>query len=406
MSDLDARALMGRDARLQLGTYMRAPFVLVRGSGMYVYDEAGNEYLDLSSGLGVNVLGHCAPEIVEAIHRQAQTLIHASNAFYTLPQVELAALLVEHSAFDRVFFTNSGAESNECALKIARAYGARRRGGANEIIVAKTAFHGRTLGTLSATGHSQMRAAFEPLLPGFCAIDYNDSDALERAITPATAAILLEPVEGVNGVHPATPAFLAAARRLADRHRLLLIFDEIQSGLGRTGKLWAYERYGVEPDVMTLAKALGGGLPIGACLVKDEAAVLSLGEHGSTFGGNPVACAAALATLKTILARDLPARAAETAAFLEEGLSSLAADAANGVVAVRGFGLWFGLELAEPRAHDVWYAAAKRGVLLAVSGNRRVLRVLPPLIATRADCQRMLDVLGGVLPARSGAAPP
>lgn len=334
----------GLEQQLYLPVFSRQPVTLIRGEGTWVWDAEGRGYLDFTGGLGANALGHCPPAVIAAVERQVRTLIHTSNGFYTVPQIECAKLLMEHSVFDRVFFANSGAEANECAIKLARRWGARHKHGAFEIVCSTTGFHGRTLATMAATGHARFQDGFGPLPPGFRNVPYNDISALDAAIGDRTAALMIEPVQGERGVYPADPAYVEAARRLCDERGVLLVFDEIQSGIGRTGRLWAYERYGVAPDVMTSAKGLGGGLPIGACLVKEHASALTRKEHGSTAGGNPLVCAAAAAVLTEVVGRDLPARAGELGAWLLDELRAIDPDKRT-ILEVRGVGLWLAIDL-------------------------------------------------------------
>src|SRR6476661_3375824 len=286
-----------------MGTYARQPISIVRGRGTKVYDLEGREYVDFVAGIAVNLLGHGHPDLVLAIQKQAAQLIHASNLYYTEPQVKLAEMLVDHSFADRVFFCNSGAEANEAAIKLARRYSHEKYGaGRFEIITMKQSFHGRTMATLTATGQDKVQKGYEPLVPGFSYVTFNHLAELEQSVNAKTAAIMLEPIQGEGGVHVAAPEYLKAVRELCTRQDILLIFDEVQTGMGRTGTLFAYEQLGVAPDIMTLAKGLGGGVPIGACLATEEAAAaFEPGTHASTFGGNPLACAASLAVFRVLL---------------------------------------------------------------------------------------------------------
>lgn len=286
--------------------YRRAPVAFSHGQGVWLYDLEGKRYLDFISGIAVSALGHAHPKLVEAIAAQAARLLHVSNLFHIPEQAELGRWLVEHSACDRAFFCNSGAEANEAAIKLARRWGRRDGRDRFEIIVAQHSFHGRTMGTLAATMQPKYQQPFGPLPGGFAAVPFNDMDAIPGVTTERTVAIMLEPVQGEGGIAPASPAYLASVREWCDAHDLLLILDEVQTGMGRTGTLFAYEQYGIEPDVLTLAKALGGGVPIGVMLVKEKASAFVPGDHGSTFGGNPLACAAALAVAETIVKDRLP----------------------------------------------------------------------------------------------------
>ena len=369
------------------------PITLVRGDGVRVWDDQGREYLDFLAGIAVNVLGHCPPVLVKTVQEQVATLIHTSNLYYTAPQVELARLLVDNSVLDRVFFTNSGAEANECAIKLARKWGKLKRDGAYEIITTWNSFHGRTLATVAATGNRHYQEPFDPMPDGFKHVAYNDLEALRAAVSAKTVAILLEPVLGEAGVYPATREYLQGVRRLCDEQGLLLILDEVQSGMGRTGTLWAYEGYGVEPDVMTLAKGLAGGLPIGACLCKADADVFVPGDHGSTFAGNPLVCAAGTAVLKEVLAKDLSANARRMGERITAGLRELQAERDAGITEVRAAGLWTGIEFESEKATDVLNRCRENGVLVNKTSNTTI-RLAPPLIVTEADCDEFLDAFG------------
>ena len=383
-----------------MDTYARYPLALARGQGTKVYDVEGREYLDFLAGIAVNVLGHCHPKVTLALQQQAQRLLHVSNLFYTEPQVKLAQVLVEHSFADKVFFCNSGAEANEAAIKLARRR-AHAKDGADryEIVSMLNSFHGRTLATLTATGQEKVRQGFEPLPEGFRYVPFNDVEALSKAVTPRTAGVLVEVVQGEGGVRVATPAFLRACRDISRERGALLILDEVQTGIGRTGRLFAHEHFGITPDVMTLAKGLGGGVPIGACLATDEAArAFTPGSHASTFGGNPLVCAAALAVLDVILEdRDILGQCARSGEYFLKGLQDLKGRC-PAVTDVRGLGLLIGVEVtldARELVHDL----RKRGVL-ANATNEHVLRFAPPLIVTVAEIDRVVATLGDVIEAR------
>ncbi|MGB9781880.1 MAG: acetylornithine transaminase [Moorellaceae bacterium] len=373
-------------------TYGRYPIALVRGAGARVWDADGREYLDFVEGLAVNSLGHCHPRVVEAIREQAGKLLHVSNLYWIEPQVELAQMLVENSDLDKVFFCNSGAEANEAAIKLARKYAKLHKGEeCYEIISMRRSFHGRTLAALAATGQEKFHRGFEPLPVGFRYVPFNDLEALREAINSRTCAVMLEPVQGEGGVYPADPDYLKAVRELCDKEGILLIFDEVQCGLGRTGYLFAYQYYGVEPDLMTLAKALAGGVPIGAMLAKEEvAAAFAPGDHASTFGGNPLATAAGVAALRTILEEGLIDNAREQGEYLIEKLKSLAAEFPQ-IVEIRGRGLLVGVEIEGP-AEDIAKICLERGLLVnAIHG--RILRFLPPLTVKREEIDAALGIL-------------
>jgi predicted acetylornithine/succinylornithine family transaminase len=399
---VDTRTVIELSDRYLMRTYRRAPVAFRAGQGVRLEGVDGRTYLDFVAGIAVCALGHNHPALTRAICAQAARLLHVSNLYHIPEQVELARWLVEHSMAERVFFCNSGAEAVEAAIKIARKVG--RAGGSDrfEIIVAERAFHGRTLGALAATGQARYRQGFEPLPPGFVAVPFNDIPALRAAVGPATCAVMLEPVQGEGGVHPASAEYLAEARRLCDAHDLLLILDEVQTGMGRTGRLFAYEHYGVTPDVVTLAKGLGGGVPIGAVLARGRAAhALAPGDHGSTFGGNPLAAAAALAVARTLEEDDLVGRAARVGAYLMERLRDLA-HRYPAITDVRGLGLLVGVELAGEAA-PVVDACRQRG-LLVNAVQPTTLRLAPPLIVEEADVDDALRILDAALAASASPA--
>lgn len=385
--------------RYLMHTYARTPISIVRGRGSRVYDLEGREYLDFVAGIAVNVLGHGHPDVIAAIQKQSQHLLHASNLYYTEPQVRLAEMLVDRSFADKVFFCNSGAEANEAAIKLARRYAHEKHGpGRFEIITMLQSFHGRTLATLTATGQEKVQKGFEPLVPGFTYVPFNDLHAVEQAITPATAAVMIELIQAEGGVHVADQAYVKSLRDLCRQRDILLIIDEVQTGVGRTGTLFAYEQFGIEPDIMTLAKGLGGGLPIGACLATDEiASVFTPGTHASTFGGNPLTCAAALAVLRVLVEGRLLAQSRVVGHHLGQGLLDLKERLPN-VKDVRGLGLLQGMELSidgKPVVDD----CLSRGLLINCTMNR-VLRFVPPLVITQREIDRLLDVLADVLSKR------
>ena len=359
----------------------RLPVTFVRGKGCLVYDDSGREYLDLVAGIAVNLLGHAHPDVVAAVTAQASNLIHTSNLYYTQPQVELAQRLVELSFPSRVFFCNSGAEANEAAIKLARKWGELNRDGAFEIITTTGSFHGRTLAAVTAGGQHKYSDPFTPLPEGFVHVQFNDLDAIKAATNERTVGVMLEPVMGEIGIIPAAPGYLAAVRAWCDANNLLLILDEVQTGLARTGRWFAHQHQGITPDVMTLAKGLGGGVPIGACLAAPRADVFEPGDHGSTFGGNPLACAAAVAVLSVIERDGLVGHAAEMGGVLHEALLDL------GAKEVRGLGLMQAFEFAEPRAKAFQMSCLEAGLIVnAVDDNS--IRLVPPLIIGSAEIDR------------------
>lgn len=362
-------------------TYKRQPLFIARGEGVRVWDEQGREYLDFLGGIAVNILGHCHPAVVAAVQAQVATLIHTSNLFYTGPQLGVAKFLCEHSPFEKVFFSNSGAEANEGAFKLARKYGQVHLNGAYKIISALGSFHGRTLAAVAATGQAKYQKPFLPMPEGFLNVPFNDLAALRAAADAKTCAVLLEPVQGESGVHPATQDYLRGVRALCDERGLLFMVDEVQTGMGRTGKWFAFEHYGVVPDVATMAKGLAGGLPISALLARGKALVFEPGDHAATFGGGPTVCAAALATLQTIERERLIAHAAALGKVLLKMLRTL-----PGVAQVRGLGLMVGIDLEAPIAPQVTAEALKQGLIINATGDRTV-RMLPALIVTESDLE-------------------
>jgi len=395
---MDTKTLMEWSAKYHTPNYGRTPLVLVRGEGTRVWDSDGKEYLDFTTGIAVTGLGHCHPVITGAIREAAATLLHVSNIFHTAPQVHLAKLLVEHSFADRVFFCNSGAEANEAALKVVRKYAKERLSTDRyEVVATNNSFHGRTLATVSATGQPKYHHGFEPLMPGFKHVPYNDLRAMQRAVDGRTAAILVEPIQGEGGVNIPDDGYLPGLRKLCDDTGALLIFDEVQTGVGRTGKLWAYEHSGVEPDVMTLAKALANGIPIGAMLCREDVATaLTAGSHGSTFAGSAFVTSVALATLTTVIGDKLPERADQRGRELMDGLRAMQRTQ-PAIKEVRGRGLLIGVELT--RAAGPVVDACREAGLLVLSAGEKVVRLAPPLIVESADCKRALDILGGAFAA-------
>ncbi|MFZ5994873.1 MAG: acetylornithine transaminase [Thermodesulfobacteriota bacterium] len=391
--DADKKDWMSLSDHYIMHTYGRSPVTLVEGKGCRVFDSDGKMYLDFLAGIAVCSLGHAHPEVAEAVCRQAQKLVHVSNLYYTVPQIELAESLIEHSFADRVFFCNSGAEANEAAIKLARKYSRDHFGdGRYEVICLQGSFHGRTLAALSATGQEKFHKGFEPLMDGFRHVPAGDLEAMKQAITGKTCAILMEPIQGEGGVVLFSPEYLPAVRKLCDEHRLLLILDEVQVGMGRTGTLFAHEHYGIKPDMMTLAKALANGLPLGALLAREEvAASFTPGTHASTFGGNPVVCAAANVVLKTLLEGGLLSHCREMGGYFKQGLEGLAARYPSLIKEVRGLGLILGLGLMVDGADFVTGLLHKGFLINCTQGN--ILRFAPPLIITREEVDLLIVAL-------------
>ncbi len=381
--------------RYFMNTVKRLPVTLVKGEGARAWDENGREYLDFVAGWAVNSLGHCPPVVVEAIVEQAHTLIQASNQFYTIPQIHLAELLIQNSCLDKVFFCNSGAEANEGAVKLARRYGKRYRDGAYEVITTMDSFHGRTLAMVAATGQPKFQQPYVPLAAGFVNVEYNNIEAIKAATTSQTCAIMLEPLQGEGGVNLVNENYLAAVRDWCDQKGILLILDEIQTGVGRIGTLFAYEQYSVEPDMMTLAKGLASGIPIGAILAKDRASVFVPGEHGSTFGGNPVACAAGYATLKFIIDNDIAGNARRVGQYFVTRLEQLK-QKFQFITEVRGCGLLIALEFSSDIGDSVVKACLDGGLLVnRVKPN--ALRFMPPLTIGNGEVDEALGILDKAL---------
>lgn len=386
--------------KVLFGNYSRIPVVPVRGEGCRVWDADGRCYLDFVAGIAVNALGHAYPKVVDAIEKQARSMLHCSNLYNIPPQIELAELLVGQTFADRVFFCNSGAEANEAAIKLARkyshdTYGKDRSG----IVTALSSFHGRTMATLSATGQEKVRIGFDPLVPGFHYVPYGDAAALEAALDDTICAVLLEPIQGEGGVNVPPAGYLQAVRDMCNRRGILLIFDEIQTGCGRTGKLFAHQHEGVEPDIMTLAKGLAGGVPIGAMLAREAlAASFGPGTHGSTFGGNPLATAAGCATIRSLLEDGVLDNCVAAGRHLVARLEELRGKYPALVKEVRGRGLLVGMELTVPGAPLV-QAALEKGVLLNCT-REKVLRFMPPLIVSTGEIDTMITVLDDILAAQ------
>jgi len=373
----------------------RLPVTLVRGQGSKVWDNEGKEYLDFVGGWAVNSLGHCHPVVVQALERQASTLIHASNQFYTIPQVQLAELLVQNSCLDKVFLCNSGAEANEGAVKLARKYGGLHLKGAFEVITTLNSFHGRTLAMVAATGQQKFQRPYIPLPSGFVNVKYDDIEAIKRATGNQTCAVMIEAIQGEGGVNVPSEDYLQEVRAWCDQKGLLFILDEVQTGIGRTGTLFAYEQFGVEPDIMTLGKGLASGVPIGAIMAKNEAAVFEPGDHGSTFGGNPLASAVAYATMNFIIDDGIPGMVKQVGNYLTDRLEELKAKFAF-VVEVRGRGLLQAMEFNQDIAESVVMACLEKGLLLN-NVKPNALRFMPPLIIDEEEVDQAIGILEGVM---------
>ncbi len=393
--------LIEESKKYLMNTYNRYPVVFVKGRGMKLYDSDGKEYTDFLAGIAVNNLGHCHPKVVVALQKQAQKLMHVSNYFHIEPQIRLAKMLVQNSFADRVFFCNSGAEANEAAIKLARKYAKKNMGeGKHEIITALDSFHGRTITTVTATGQPKYQKGFEPMTPGFSYVPFGDVSAVAGAITEQTCAVMLEPIQAEGGVRVPPDNYFRELRALLTEKKLLLIMDEVQTGMGRTGKLFAYEHYGIAPDIMTLAKALGGGAAIGACLATEKVAeAFSPGDHASTFGGNPLACAAGVASLEAILEDGwLLSSTVRMGEYLQKGLTNLMKKYPF-IRDVRGKGLLLGMEL-DIDAADIVKDALKEGYVISHT-MQKILRFAPPLIVTMEDIEGLLETLDRIFEKRS-----
>lgn len=383
-----------RGKKVLMNTYSRFPITLTEGSGVYAKDEHGTEYLDFLAGIAVNVLGHAHPAISKAVEGQVNKMLHCSNLYHIPQQTELAEKLIRNSSFDKAFFCNSGTEAIEAALKLARKWGGVNKDGAAKIVAMEHSFHGRTIGALSLTGQEKYQKAFKPLMPEVEFVPFNDIDALADAVDTTTCAVILEPVQGEGGIFPARQKYLQEVRRLCDQSETLLLFDEVQCGLGRTGALFAHQYYGVEPDAMALAKGLGGGFPIGALLAKDRAAVFEPGDHASTFGGNPLASAAALAVLSELIDGQVVQHSMEVGAYLHEKLSILATQNPR-ISEIRGVNLMIGIQL-DRDASPYVEKCHKSGLLVGKAGAD-VLRLVPPLIIEKKHVDTAIAILTEVL---------
>jgi len=392
-------SIQEQERQFIINTYGRDPETnpfFVKGEGSFVWDEKGNKYLDMVGGLAVNTLGHCPPKVVEALREQSTKIFHCSNLYYTAPQVDLARILVENSCGDKVFYCNSGAEANEAAIKLARKYvklfvGQDRY----EIITAENSFHGRTMATITATGQPKYHQGFEPMVPGFKYAKFNDLESFSSLVGEKTCAVMVEPIQGEGGIHVGSEEFIKGLRDICDQHKILLIFDEVQCGMGRTGKLFAYEDYGVEPDIITLAKGLAGGVPIGAMITSEETARgFNPGDHASTFGGNPLACVASLAVLETILERDFLKEVNELSSYFLENLLRLKEKYAF-IKEIRGKGFMLGMEV-NADGLGMMKSCYRKGLVINCIGGK-VLRFLPPLNISREELDYALEVLEQVM---------
>jgi acetylornithine/N-succinyldiaminopimelate aminotransferase len=377
-----------------LFTTNRPDLIMDRGQGMYLWDTNGKSYLDFVGGWAVTSLGHSPAIIANALERQSRRLVNASPSFYNTSMLKFAKLLTDHSCFDRVFFASSGAEANEGAIKLARKYGSLYRQGAYEIITTLNSFHGRTLATMSATGKKKWANLFEPKVPGFVHVPLNDLLALQTAITPKICAIMLEPVQGEGGVFAADLAYMTALRSLCSEQNILLIVDEVQTGLGRTGKLFAYEHYGIEPDVMTLAKGIGGGFPLSALLAKEKCNVFAAGDQGGTYSGQSLAMEVGYAVVSEILAQNLTENAAKQGLYLRQQLQAIAAK--FGLRNIRGQGLLIAFDLPDENGNEIVVQCLQKGLLIN-SPQPSMIRLMPPLIVTPSDIDTMIERLSAAL---------
>jgi predicted acetylornithine/succinylornithine family transaminase len=386
---------IGIEKKYYMNTFRRMPVTIVRGQGAWAWDEQGKEYLDFTASWGVNSLGHCHPAMVNAVIKQTKTLVQTSNQFYTIPQLQLAELLVENSCLDRIFFCNSGVEATEDAVKLARRYGKINLDGAYHVITAFESFHGRTLAMTAATGQRKFQEPYSPTPEGFVNVAYNDIDAIKAATSDSTCAIMLEPVQGEGGVNVPAEDYLKKVRAWCDENNIQLILDEVQTGIGRIGTLFGYQQFDIEPDVMTLGKNLGGGFPIEAFLAKEKASVFVPGDHGSTFGGNPLACSAALATVGFIIEDDTPNKVRKIGEHLMSELCKIK-DKHSFITEVRGRGLLVAAQFDREIADTVVRACIERSLLLnPVKPN--AIRFLPPLNISLKDIDKAIEILDSVL---------
>lgn len=394
MKDQKTLELLEEAGKSILFTASRPEIVMEKGKGMYLWDTDGRKYLDFIGGWAVNCLGHCPDAISKALEQQSAELVNASPTFYNKPMVEFARLMTDISCFDKVFFTSTGAEANESAIKLARKYGSKMLNGAFEIITTLGSFHGRTLATMSATGKKHWEPLFAPKVTGFIHVPFNDIDAVVKAMNHNTCAVMLEPVQGEGGVNTADTAYIKELRSICDEKGILLIFDEVQTGLGRIGKLFAYEAYGVEPDIMTLAKGIGGGFPLAAMLTKEKYDIFEAGDQGGTYTGQPLAMAVGIAVVSEIIKRKLPERAEMMGDYLSERLKELASQ--YPILNIRGKGLLIAFDLPEPVGKEIVSECFENGLIIN-SPQPSAIRFMPPLIVTKGEIDEMLDILKKVL---------
>jgi len=394
---MNSQELMNLESQVVMQTYKRFPIVLEKGEGPYVWDKDGKKYLDFLSGIAVNALGHSHPKLVAALTEQISKLMHISNLYYHEAGIILAQLLNRLAFPGKVFYCNSGAEANEAAIKLARKYGKTKLGeGKTEIITTLHSFHGRTLGALAATGQPKYQDAFQPLPGNFTYVPFNDLAAVEKAVNEKTCAVMVEPIQGESGVHPADLEYLQGLRKLCTEKGILLILDEVQTGIGRTGKFFAYQHYGIEPDVLTMAKGIAGGMPMGAILAcQDFADILVAGDHGTTFGGSPLACTSALTTLNIIQEEQVVKNAEQMGIYFQEKLEELKKTTGE-INLVRGKGLMLGMELSKIKAKDLVDKALTKGLLLNAIGDH-VVRFLPPLIIEKTDVDKCIEILTKII---------
>ncbi len=394
-TNISKRDWVALEHKYYKGTFKRQPVTFVRGQGTRVWDSDGKVYLDLVAGIAVNVLGHCHPAIVKAVQEQVTQLVHVSNLYYNTRQIELAEQLGQLSNGMRSFFSNSGAEANEGAIKLARKFGRVHKNGAYEVISMERSFHGRTLATTAATGQAFYQATWIPLPDGFKQVPFNDLDALKAAISEKTVAVLLEAVQGEGGIWSGNPDYIQGVRKLCDEQNLVMICDEVQAGMGRTGKFFSWEHFGIVPDIVTMAKGLAGGVPIGAMLTGPRTDLFEPGDHGTTFGGNPIACAAAIATIKTILEENLLENAASIGDYCHSKFKAFC-DKYNFIDSPRGIGLMQAVNVKHDLAPIIVQQALEHGLLMNALGTS-TLRIVPPLNITKADVDEATDLLDKAL---------